>query len=130
MLELTASFTAPLIVIGCIIIIALIIACFNAASKRKYKQKVDAVAAKIRQMSAALDELFKPVKRTTREDVDHFLADNHDAINAAKEIAETRSRFRDLLKSSGIYEFLAKIQPDALQSSLTENTPFTMPLMS
>lgn len=121
MIILTASAFAPLIVIGCIIIIALIIACLSFASKRKFKQKVDAVAAKTRQLSAALDELFKPVKRTTREDVDHFLADNHDAINAAKEITETRSRFRDLLKFSGIYEFLAKIQPDSLQSCLTEN---------
>ena len=121
MLILFASSSAPLILIACIIIAVVIIACFNAASKRKYKQKVDAVAAQTKQMSAALDELFKPVKRTTREDVDHFLADNHDAINAAKEITETRSRFKDLLKSSGIYEFLAKIQPDSLQSCLTEN---------
>lgn len=115
------SASAPLVIIACIIVAVVIIACFNAASKRKYKQKVDAVAAKTKQLSAALDELFKPMKRTTQEDVDHFLADNQDAIYAAKEIAETRSRFRDLLKSSGIYEFLAKIQPDALQSSLTEN---------
>lgn len=121
MLELSVSVFTPLIVIVCIITIAVIIAIYSFISKRKYKQKVDAVAAKTRQLSAALDELFKPVKRTTREDVDHFLADNHDAINAAKEITETRSRFRDLLKPSGIHEFLAKIQPDSLQSSLTEN---------
>lgn len=121
MLILFASSSAPLILIACIIIAVVIIACFNAASKRKYKQKVDAVAVKTKQLSAALDELIKPVKRTTREDVDHFLADNHDAINAAKEIAEAPSSFKDLLKSSGIHEFLAKIQPDTLQSCLTEN---------
>lgn len=46
MLEQIVSATAPLIVIGCIIIIALIIACTNFASKRKYEQKVDVVAAK------------------------------------------------------------------------------------
>ena len=89
-----------LIVIVCIIIILAVFACFNAASKRKFKQKVYAVAAKTRQLSAALDEMFMPVKRATREDVDHFLADNHDAINAAKEITETRSRFKKLLKQS------------------------------
>ena len=61
------------------------------------------------------------MRRTTQEDVDHFLADNHDAINAAKEITETRSRFKDLLIPSGIHEFLAKIQPDSLKSKLTEN---------
>lgn len=111
-----------LIVIVCIIIIILaVFACFNAASKRKFKQKVDAVAAKTKQLSAVLDELFKPVKRTTQEEIDHFLADSHDAINAAKEITETHSRFKDLLKFSGIHEFLAKIQPDSLQSCLTEN---------
>jgi hypothetical protein len=50
MLEQIVSATAPLIVIGCIIIIALIIACTNFASKRKYKQKVDAVAAETKQL--------------------------------------------------------------------------------
>lgn len=120
MLESLVSSAASLIAIACIITFV-VIACLYFTAKRKFKQKVDAVAAKTRQLSAALDELFKPVKRITREDVDRFLADNHDAINAAKEITETRSRFKDLLKSSGIYEFLAKIQPDSLQSCLTEN---------
>jgi len=86
MLELTASAPIPLLIIGCIIIIAVTIAIYNDVSKGKFKQKVDAVAAKTKQLSDALDELFKPVKRATREEVDHFLADNHDAINAAKEI--------------------------------------------
>ena len=116
-----ASATPILIIFGCAIVVAAVIAIYSFISKGKFKQKVDAVAAKTRQLSAALDELFKPVKRTTREDVDHFLADNHDAINAAKEITEAPSRFKDLLKPSGIHEFLAKIQPDSLQSSLTEN---------
>ncbi len=116
-----ASATPILIIFGCAIVVAAVIAIYSFVSKGKFKQKVDAVAAKTRQLSAALDELFKPVKRTTREDVDHFLADNHDAINAAKEITEAPSRFKDLLKPSGIHEFLAKIQPDSLQSSLTEN---------
>ncbi|MCR4681091.1 MAG: UvrD-helicase domain-containing protein [Bacteroidales bacterium] len=114
--------SSPILVIfSFAIIIAAIIAIYCFVSKRKFKQKVDAVATKTRLLSAALDELFKPVKRTTQEDVDHFLADNHDAINAAKEISETHSRFKDLLKPSGLYEFLAKVQPDALQSSLAEN---------
>ena len=116
-----ASATPILIIFGCAIVVAAVIAIYSFVSKGKFKQKLDAVAAKTRQLSAALDELFKPVKRTTREDVDHFLADNHDAINAAKEITEAPSRFKDLLKPSGIHEFLAKIQPDSLQSSLTEN---------
>lgn len=54
MLEQIVSATAPLIVIGCIIIIALIIACTNFASKRKYKQKVDAVAAETKQLKQML----------------------------------------------------------------------------
>ena len=119
-LLLSASSSSPLIFIACVITLV-VIACFYYAAKRKFKQKVDAIAAKTRLLSTALDELFKPVKRTTREEIDHFLADNRDAINAAKEITETRSRFKDLLKSSGIHEFLAKIQPDSLQSCLTEN---------
>lgn len=121
MLELTASTSALLIVIGCIIIIAVIIACLNFASKRKYKQKVDAIATKTKQLAAALDELYKPVKRTMQEEVDKFLADNQEVINNAKQLSETRSRFKDLLNPSGIYEFLASIKPENIQSSLTEN---------
>ena len=87
MTEIEVSATSLLVAIACVIALVAI-ACFYFASKRKYKQKVDAVAANTKQRTAALDELFKPVKRTTREDVDHFLVDNHDAINAAKEINE------------------------------------------
>lgn len=121
MIELMAFTTIPLIILACIIIAVVIIVFFNAVSKRKYKQKVDAVAAKIRPLSAALDELFKPIRRTTQKDIDRFLSDNHEAIYAAKEICETKSKFKDFLKPTGIYEFLTKIQPDSLQSSLTEN---------
>lgn len=121
MLVLTASATAPLLIIGCIITFALIIVIYCFVSKGKFKQKVDAVASKTKQLSDALDELFKPVKRTTQEEIDHFLADNHDAINDAKKFADTHNRFKYLLKSSGIHEFLAKIQPDSLQSKITEN---------
>ena len=121
MLILFASSFAPLIIIACIFVAVVIVACFNAAFKRKYQQKVDAIAAKTKQLSTALDELFKPVKRVAREEIDHFLADNHDAINAAKEISETPSRFKKLLKKSGIYDFLDRIQPGNIQSSLIEN---------
>ena len=113
--------TPILIIFGCAIVIAVAIAIYSFVSKGKYKQKVDAVAAKTKQLAAALDELFKPVKRTTQEDVDHFLADNQEAINDAKQLSETRSRFKDLLNPTGIYEFLASIKPESIQSSLTEN---------
>ena len=63
------SFSISLIVIGCIIIIAVIIARLNFVSKRKYEQKVDAVAAKTKQLAAALDDLFKPVKRNSKDAV-------------------------------------------------------------
>lgn len=121
MIVLTVSAPAPLIVIGCIVIIAVIITCLNLASKRKYKQKVDAVAAKTKQLADTLDELFKPVKRTAQEDVDRFLAANKETVDAAKELSETRSRFRYLLKVSGIYEFLERIAPDNTQSRISEN---------
>ena len=113
--------SAPLIFIACIIVAVVIVACFNAASKRKFKQKVDAVAAKTKQLAAALDELFKPVKRATQEDVAHFLATNQEAINDAKQLSETRSRFKSLLRSSGIYEFLERIAPDNIRTRISEN---------
>ena len=42
-----------LIVIGCVFAIAVVIAFYSFVSKGKFKQKVDAVAAKTRQLSAA-----------------------------------------------------------------------------
>ena len=69
MLELAASASTPIIVIGCIIIITVIISCLIFAAKRKCKQKVNSVATKTKQMAAALDELFKPVKRNSKEAV-------------------------------------------------------------
>ncbi len=121
MFVLSASASVSLIVISCIIITIVIIASLNYASKRKFKQTVDTVAVKTKQLAAALDELFKPVKRTKQEEVDRFLADNQEAINEAKQLSETRSRFKDLLNPTGIYEFLASIKPDSIQSSLVEN---------
>jgi len=110
-----------LIILVCIFIITVIIVCFNNVSKRRYKQKVDAIATQTIQLNATLDELLKPEKRIKQEDIDHFLTDNQDAINAAKEIVESQSRHKGLLKSSGIYEFLERINPDSIQSSLSEN---------
>lgn len=58
-----------LIIVGCAIVSFVIIACLNFAAKRKCKQKVNSVATKTKQMAAALDELFKPVKRNSKEAV-------------------------------------------------------------
>jgi hypothetical protein len=97
MIGLAAFSTAPLI--ACVITLV-VIACFYFAAKRKYKLKVDAVALQTKRLSGILDELFRPDRRASVEDVDRFLADNQDGINAAKEITETRSRFKKLLKQS------------------------------
>lgn len=110
-----------LIIFGCAIVIALATTIYNFISKKKYKQRVDSISTKTKHLSAALDELFKPVKRASHEDVNRFLSDNQEAINEAKQLTETRSRFKDLLNPMGIYEFLASIKPESIQSSLTEN---------
>ncbi len=94
MIGLAAFSTAPLI--ACVITLV-VIACFYFAAN---KLKVDAVALQTKRLSGILDELFRPDRRASVEDVDRFLADNQDGINAAKEITETRSRFKKLLKQS------------------------------
>lgn len=116
-----ASATPIIIIFGCVIIIAVVIACLNAASRRKYKQRVDDVAGQTKPLSDALDELFKPVRRASQNDIDRFLSDNHKAINAAKEICEAKSKFKELLNLSGIKEFVVRLDQGNLKTSLAEN---------
>lgn len=110
----------PFIVVGAVIILV-VIAVYCIVSKRKYKQKVNDVAAKTQQLATVLDKLFKPEKRVTQEDVDRFLADNQDAINEVKQLTETRSWFKKLLNATDIYAFLERINPGSLQACLVEN---------
>lgn len=110
--------TALFILIACIIILV-VIACNNSASRRKYKQKVDAIASQTKRLSGILDKLFRPDKRVAEADIDQFLADNQDAINAAWEICETRSNFMYLLKSTGIEEFVKSVDRNSLMARLT-----------
>ena len=116
-----SSATPIFIIFGLAIIIAVVIACLNAASRRKYKQRVDDVAGQTKPLSDALDELFKPIRRASQEDIDHFLYDNRKAINAAKEICEAKNKFNDLLNLSGVKEFVARLDQGNLNASLAEN---------
>ena len=120
MLVLTTVFLVPLIAIACVIALV-VIACFYFAAKRKYKQKVDAIASQTKRLSDVLDELFRPDRRASEADIDHFLAHNQDVINAAWEICETRSIFKDLLKLTGIEEFVKSVDRNSLMSRLTES---------
>lgn len=118
MFILSASLTISFIFIACVITFV-IIACFYFVTKRKYKQKVDAIASQTKRLSGILDELFRPDKRVAEADIDQFLADNQVAINAAREICETRSNFIYLLKSTGIEEFVKSVDRDSLMARLT-----------
>lgn len=110
-----------LIVIVFFIIISLIIICYYYASKRKFKQKVEAIALQTSRLSDSLNELFKPIRRVDKEDIDLFLSDNQTAINVAKEICEIPNRFKYLLTPTGIKEFVSMVDYKNLLISLTEN---------
>lgn len=112
------SSTSLLLAIACVITF-LVIACFYYTAKRKFKQKVDAIALQTRRLTGVLDELFRPDRRVSEADIDRFLADNQDTINAAKELCETKSIFKDLLKSSGIEEFVESVDRNNLMARLT-----------
>ena len=114
----STSFVAPLIAIACVITLV-VIACFYFAAKRKYKQKVDAIALQTKRLSGVLDELFRPDRRASEADIDRFLADNQDAINAAKELCDTKSIFKDMLRSSCIEEFVESVDRNNLMARLT-----------
>lgn len=118
MIGLAAFSTAPLI--ACVIILVVIV-CFYFAAKRKYKQKVDAIASQTKRLSGCLDEMFRPDRRASEADIDRFLADNQDAINATREICETKSIFKDLLRSLGIEEFLKSVDRNSLMARLTRS---------
>ena len=120
MLESSLSSIVPLVIIACVIVF-LVIACFYFAAKRKYKQKVDDIFLQIKRLSGILDNLIKPDRRVTTEEIDGFLAENKDAISAAKEIYETKSWFKDLLKPAGIEGFVKRVDRNSLLASLSEN---------
>ena len=66
--------TPILIIFGCAIVVAAVIAIYSFISKGKFKQKVNAVAAKTQQLSAALDELFNRRPRIPRHYLDGSIA--------------------------------------------------------
>ena len=119
MILLLASIVS-LIAISCVIIIV-VIACFYYAAKRKYNKKVDAVASQTKQLSGILDELFRPDRRATVEDINRFLADNKDAIDVARELCETKSIFKEPLKLTGFVDFLKSVDRDNLITRLIGN---------
>lgn len=106
------------VVISCVV---LIIGVYAIIARQKYRLKVNNIAIQIKALSECLDEMFKPNKRIKQEDIDVFLEENKIAIDAAKEICLTPSRYKDLLKSTGIEEFNIRISNDNLQASLKEN---------
>lgn len=57
-----SSATPIFIIFGLAIIIAVVIACLNAASRRKYKQRVDDVAGQTKPLSDALVWRCRSVK--------------------------------------------------------------------
>lgn len=106
------------VVISCVI---LIIGVYAIIARQKYRLKVNNIAMQIKALSECLDEMFKPNKRIKQEDIDVFLEENKIAIDAAKEICLTPSRYKDLLKSTDIEEFNIRVSNDNLQASLKEN---------
>ena len=119
MIELTV-FPITLLVAISSVIILVVIACIYFATKRKYKQKVDAMASQTKQLLGVLDELFRPDRRVKENDIDSFLTDNQDAINSARVLCETQSIFKDLLKPTGIEEFVKSVDRKNLMARLME----------
>lgn len=121
MIEIQSFATAPLFVLSGIILLITIIASYLMLSERKFKEGLGGIAAKTKKLAEALDELFKPNKRVKREDVDLFLSNHQETIREAKSIYATQSRYKSLLKSSGITDFLNSIEEEHLQERLREN---------
>lgn len=120
MIELVASENATIFLWGFFILL-LIIAGYYVYSKLKFRHKANDIAVQIKKLSEYLDELFKPNKRVKQDDIDVFLEENKITIDAAKEICLTPSKYKNLLKSTGIEEFNIRVSNDNLQVSLKEN---------
>jgi len=121
MIEIQSFATAPLFVLSGIILLITIIASYLMLSERKFKEGLDVIVAKTKKTAEALDELFKPNKRVKGEDVDLFLSNHQETIREAKSICATKSRYKGLLKSSGITDFLNSIDEERLEERLKEN---------
>ena len=117
MIELVASENATIFLWGFFILL-LIIAGYYVYSKLKFRHKANDIAVQIKKLSEYLDELFKPNKRVKQDDIDVFLEENKITIDAAKEICLTPSKYKNLLKSTGIEEFNIRVSNDNLQASL------------
>ena len=108
------------VIIVCLSVV-LIITCYIFFSKRKFKLRAENIDSQTKALSKNLDELFAPNKRLKQEEIDLFLDNNRDVINAVKEIIETPSRYKELLKTTGIEAFNTRISSHNLQTSLREN---------
>ena len=108
------------VIIVCLSVV-LIITCYIFFSKRKFKLRAENIDSQTKALSKNLDELFAPNKRLKQEEIDLFLDNNRNVINAVKEIIETPSRYKELLKTTGIEAFNTRISINNLQTSLREN---------
>ncbi len=120
MIELVASENATIFLWGFFILL-LIIAGYYVYSKLKFRHKANDIASQTKKLSEYLDKMFQPNKRVKQEDIDVFLEENKTIIDAAKEICQTPSKYKNLLKSTGIEEFNIRVSNDNLQASLKEN---------
>ena len=120
MIELLALGNPSLFFLG-FVILFLIITVLYIISKRNFKLKINDIASRIKKLSDILDEILKPNKKATKEDIDCFLSDNYADINLAKDICNKSGVYKNLIELTEIREFLKKIDSANIHSSLVEN---------
>lgn len=65
--------------------------------------------------------MFKSDKRVTQEELDSLLSEYKDTIDAARDISQTKSRNKELLRTTGILDFVEQTREENLQKRLHEN---------
>ncbi len=122
MVEFVAAIYVLMIVGAVCFAIALIYEAIKSAvrnvNKKRFEIEAKSLLSLINTANEQLDELFDPKKLVANEDIENFIANNNEAILNANEICQRRKRFDDVLESTGIKEFQARVQRSNLQDAL------------
>lgn len=81
---------------------------------KSFEKKVSKYLPQIEAARKQLDQLFKPSKKVTDEDVDSFLNDNKELIKELSQIDAKKKKEKEILKKLGISDFLTETSKSVL----------------
>lgn len=120
MIGIPAPTAAAFVVIGIIVLIA-IVSGYLFVTERNFRQKAEAIADKTKKLLEQLEDLFKPDKRVTQEEIDKLLGEYKDTIDEARKISQTKEGNNETLRKTGLLDFVEQTKEENLQERLRDN---------